>query len=108
MLIQRDRSKLKRERRKFEYLKMLALSRVYLDNFENIQASWVTQGPKIAQVSLSFGANDFGSIMMEENVVSAAGAKNEMNQEEMIKLIRDVGEKPAKRNTAYEILERYY
>jgi len=58
-------------------------------------------------MALLFGANDLGSTMMEENVVSAAGAKNEMNQEEMIKLIRGVGENPAKRNTAYDILERF-
>jgi cyclic dehypoxanthinyl futalosine synthase len=58
-------------------------------------------------MALLFGANDLGSTMMEENVVSAAGAHNEMNQEEMITLIRDVGEKPAKRNTAYEILEYF-
>lgn len=57
----------------FEYLRMLALSRIYLDNFDNVQASWVTQGPKIAQLSLFFGANDFGSTMIEENVVAAAG-----------------------------------
>jgi cyclic dehypoxanthinyl futalosine synthase len=58
-------------------------------------------------MALKFGANDLGSTMMEENVVSAAGAKNRMNQEEMIKLIKDVGENPAKRNTAYEILQRF-
>jgi cyclic dehypoxanthinyl futalosine synthase len=58
-------------------------------------------------MALKFGANDLGSTMMEENVVSAAGAANSMNQEEMIELIRDIGEKPAKRNTAYDILERF-
>ncbi|HEY9129869.1 MAG TPA: dehypoxanthine futalosine cyclase, partial [Sulfurovum sp.] len=90
------------------YLRYLAVARLFLDNVPNIQSSWVTQGSYIGQMALLFGANDLGSTMMEENVVSAAGAKNQMNQEEMIKLIRDVGEKPAKRNTAYEILERYY
>jgi len=89
------------------YLRLLAVSRLFLDNFKNIQSSWVTQGSYIGQMALLFGANDLGSTMMEENVVSAAGAKNEMNQEEMIRLIRDLDEHPAKRNTAYEILERF-
>jgi cyclic dehypoxanthinyl futalosine synthase len=89
------------------YLRLLAVSRLYLDNFMNMQSSWVTQGSYIGQLALNFGANDLGSTMMEENVVKAAGASNRMNQEEMIRLIRDTGEYPAKRNTAYEILERY-
>jgi len=89
------------------YLRLLAVSRLFLDNFKNIQSSWVTQGSYIGQMALKFGANDLGSTMMEENVVAAAGATNCMNQDEMIQLIRDVGEKPAKRNTAYEILERF-
>ena len=89
------------------YLRLLAVSRIYLDNFPNIQSSWVTQGSYIGQMALKFGANDLGSTMMEENVVAAAGATNCMNQDEMIQLIRDVGESPAKRNTAYEILERF-
>ena len=90
-----------------QYLRYLAVARLFLDNVPNIQSSWVTQGSYIGQMALLFGANDLGSTMMEENVVSAAGAKNQMNQEEMIRLIRDVGEKPAKRNTAYEILEYF-
>ncbi|BFU77207.1 dehypoxanthine futalosine cyclase [Arcobacter sp. 15-2] len=89
------------------YLRLLAVARLYLDNFPNIQSSWVTQGSYIGQMALKFGANDLGSTMMEENVVSAAGAANSMNQNEMIDLIRDIGEKPAKRNTAYDILERF-
>ena len=89
------------------YLRLLAVSRLYLDNFQNMQSSWVTQGSYIGQLALKFGANDLGSTMMEENVVKAAGAVNRMNQEEMIRLIKDVGEIPAKRNTAYEILERF-
>ncbi|MCE3037352.1 dehypoxanthine futalosine cyclase [Helicobacter sp. faydin-H20] len=89
------------------YLRLLACSRIYLDNFKNIQSSWVTQGSHVGQLALFFGANDLGSTMMEENVVAAAGAKNSMNQQEMINLIKDSGEFPAKRNTAYEILERY-
>ncbi len=89
------------------YLRLLAVSRLYLDNFQNMQSSWVTQGSYIGQLALKFGANDLGSTMMEENVVKAAGASNRMNQEEMIRLIKDIGENPAKRNTAYEILERF-
>ena len=87
------------------YLRLLAVSRLYLDNFKNIQSSWVTQGSYIGQMALLFGANDLGSTMMEENVVAAAGATNKINQQEMIKLIKDIGEIPAKRNTAYKILE---
>ncbi len=90
------------------YLKLLAVARLYLDNVKNIQSSWVTQGSYIGQMALLWGANDLGSTMMEENVVAAAGATNSMNQEQMIALIKDIGEKPAKRNTAYEILERFY
>jgi len=89
------------------YLRLLAVSRLYLDNFPNIQSSWVTQGSYVGQLALLFGANDLGSTMMEENVVAAAGAHNQMNQNQMIELIKDVGEIPAKRNTAYEILEKF-
>jgi cyclic dehypoxanthinyl futalosine synthase len=90
------------------YLRLLAVARLYFDNIPNIQSSWVTQGSYIGQMALQFGANDLGSTMMEENVVSAAGAANEMNQDQMIALIKDIGENPAKRNTAYDILERFY
>jgi len=89
------------------YLRLLAVSRLFLDNFTNIQSSWVTQGSYIGQLALKFGANDLGSTMMEENVVSSAGVKNEMNQNDMITLIRDLDENPAKRDTAYNILERF-
>lgn len=89
------------------YLRLLAVSRLYLDNFANLQSSWVTQGSYIGQMALKFGANDLGSTMMEENVVKAAGASNRMNQDEMIRLIKDIGEIPAKRDTAYNILERF-
>ena len=90
------------------YLRLLAVARLYLDNFDNLQSSWVTQGSYIGQMALKFGANDLGSTMMEENVVAAAGASNCMNQDDMIELINDIGEKPAKRNTAYKTLERFY
>ncbi len=89
-----------------EYLKVLALSRVMLDNFRNIQASWVTQGAKIAQVALEFGANDFGSTMIEENVVAAAGVSFRMTRQEIVNIIRDAGYTPAQRNTTYDILAR--
>ncbi|MCT7433387.1 dehypoxanthine futalosine cyclase [Aliarcobacter cryaerophilus] len=89
------------------YLRLLAVSRLYLDNFKNLQSSWVTQGSYIGQMALKFGANDLGSTMMEENVVKAAGAANRINQDEMIRLIKDIGEIPAKRDTAYNILERF-
>ncbi|HUI45759.1 MAG TPA: cyclic dehypoxanthinyl futalosine synthase [Nitrospirota bacterium] len=88
-----------------EYLKVLALSRVMLDNFANIQASWVTQGAKIAQVALEFGANDFGSTMIEENVVAAAGVTFRMTKQEIINIIRDAGYIAAQRNTRYKILK---
>ncbi len=90
-----------------EYLKVLALSRIILDNVSNIQASWVTQGAKLAQVALFFGANDLGGTMLEENVVAAAGCCFRMSQEEMIELIRDAGFKPAQRSTTYRLLREF-
>ena len=75
----------------FSYLRMLALSRIFLDNFDNIQASWVTQGAKIAQISLFFGANDFGSTMIEENVVAAAGVHFRLTEQEIRRLVEDAG-----------------
>ena len=87
------------------YLRILAVARLYLDNVPNIQSSWVTQGPYIGQMALRFGANDLGSTMMEENVVSAAGASYNMQTEEMVHLIKDLNEIPAVRNTAYETLK---
>ena len=89
------------------YLRLLAIARLYLDNITNIQSSWVTQGSHIGQIALKFGANDLGSTMLEENVVSSAGTTNQMSQEEMVRLIADIDENPAKRDTAYNILERY-
>lgn len=85
-----------------QYLRFLAISRIYLDNIENIQGSWVTEGPQIGQLSIYFGANDLGSIMLEENVVKAAGASYFMSEKEMIRLIAETGKKPALRNTAYQ------
>lgn len=88
-----------------KYLRYLSAARIYLDNFKNIQSSWVTQGSFVGQLALAFGANDLGSTMMEENVVASAGATNSMNTNEMIKVIRDAGEIPAIRDTAYNILK---
>ena len=86
----------------YDYLRTLALSRLYLDNVPHIQGSWVTQGKKIGQVSLAFGADDLGSIMIEENVVAAAGAHNRMTREEMTALIRNAGYTPVQRGSVYE------
>jgi cyclic dehypoxanthinyl futalosine synthase len=90
-----------------EYLKVLAVARLVLDNIPNIQASWVTQGAAIAQTALFFGANDLGGTMLEENVVAAAGASFRLSKEEIVRLIRDAGFLPARRDTGYRILEEY-
>ncbi|HUK83277.1 MAG TPA: cyclic dehypoxanthinyl futalosine synthase [Verrucomicrobiae bacterium] len=87
-----------------EYLRMQALARIFLDNFDNVQASWVTQGPQIGQIALQYGANDFGSVMMEENVVSQAGATFRIDEETMKRLIRELGYEPHRRNNWYRLL----
>jgi cyclic dehypoxanthinyl futalosine synthase len=86
-----------------EYLRTQALSRIYLDNIANIQSSWVTQGPEIGQVALKYGANDLGSIMIEENVVSQAGATFRMGVPDMHRLIRDLGYEPRQRDNWYRL-----
>ncbi len=91
----------KEEATAVEYLKMLALSRVYFENILNIQSSWVTPGLKTCQLGLRFGGNDVGSIMIEENVVSAAGAHHQASEEELRRLIRDAGFVPKQRDTLY-------
>lgn len=88
----------------FDYLRTLAVSRIFLDNFDNMQLSILTQGPKIAQLGLGYGANDFGSIMIEENVVSAAGNKFILSPEEFERLIVDAGYEAHRRNTRYELI----
>jgi cyclic dehypoxanthinyl futalosine synthase len=88
-----------------EYLKTLALARIFLDNIPNLQASWVTQGPKIGQLALFFGANDMGSVMMEENVVSAAGTTYSLTEEQIRHLITAAGWQPAKRNCYYDLID---
>ncbi len=88
----------------FDYLRTLAISRLALDNVRHVQGSWVTQGPKIGQLSLFFGADDLGSIMLEENVVAAAGAHHRMTRAEMERVIADAGFIPRQRRTLYEPL----
>ena len=90
-----------------EYLKVLALSRIILDSIPNIQASWVTQGAKLAQIALFFGANDMGGTMLEENVVAAAGCSFRMSQDEMVELIRSAGFTPVQRTTGYRPVRRF-
>jgi cyclic dehypoxanthinyl futalosine synthase len=92
---------IKQEATAVEYLKTLAISRLYLDNIENIQSSWVTPGLKTCQMGLRFGGNDVGSIMIEENVVSAAGAHHCATEEQLRRLIRDAGFVPKQRDTLY-------
>jgi len=87
-----------------DYLRTLALARIVLDNFDNLQASWVTQGGKVGQLSLAFGANDMGSVMIEENVVRAAGASYCMDELEIVVNIEDAGFIPKRRNMHYEVL----
>ena len=86
------------------YLRLLAISRLVLDNFDNIQASWVTMGPKIAQLALLFGANDFGSTMIEENVVATAGVQFRLSAEEICRMIESAGFEPRRRTMAYELI----
>jgi len=88
-----------------EYLRMLAIARLYFDNIPNLQSSWVTMGPKIGQLAMMFGANDMGSVMMEENVVSAAGTTYKLNEREICRLIRDTGWIPAQRDQYYNVLK---
>lgn len=91
----------KEEATAVDYLKTLAVARVFLDNVLNVQASWLTPGHKICQIALRFGGNDVGSILIEENVVNAAGCKNTTNEAELRRLIADAGFRPAKRDTLY-------
>src|SRR5687767_8717774 len=93
-----------REATGVEYLRTLAIARLVLDNFDNLQASWVTQGGKVGQLSLAFGANDMGSVMIEENVVSAAGAAYCMDEVEIVRNVEDAGFVAKRRNMHYDIL----
>lgn len=87
-----------------DFLRTLAVSRIFLDNFVNIQSSWLTQGHKIGQIALGFGANDMGSIMIEENVVSSAGTDFKINTEELRRLIREAGSLPRQRDVFYRLI----
>jgi cyclic dehypoxanthinyl futalosine synthase len=102
---QPDNTNMKREKLSpREYLKAVAIARLMLDNVPNFQSSWVTMGPEIGKLSLEYGCNDFGSTMMEENVVSAAGTTHKVNINLCLQLIREAGKIPAQRNTRYETL----
>ncbi len=90
----------------FEYLKTNAVARLYLDNFANLQSSWVTQGEKIGQMALLYGANDMGSLMLEENVVSEAGTVHHLTLEQMRGAIADLGYEPRQRNVFYELIDK--
>ena len=89
-----------------DYLRTLAISRLFLDNVENVQASWVTQGDRMAQIALRFGANDIGSTMIEENVVAAAGVRFMLSEEDLIRLIHAAGFDAAQRDTMYREIKR--
>ncbi|MCM3702524.1 cyclic dehypoxanthinyl futalosine synthase [Paenibacillus macerans] len=105
---QPDNTNLKAERQTPEsYLKTVAISRIVLDNIKNLQSSWVTMGPEVGKLSLQYGCNDFGSTMIEENVVSSAGATYKVNIGTTLQIIREAGKTPAQRNTKYEILRMF-
>ena len=91
----------------WDYMRTLALSRLYMDNIAHIQGSWVTQGERIGQLTLGFGADDAGSIMLEENVVRAAGTRYDMSTKKMVRLIEGAGREAAQRDTEYHIIRRF-
>lgn len=105
---QPDNTKINVEKKtSYDYLRVLSVSRLFLDNVKNIQASWVTQGDKIAQMALAFGANDMGSTMIEENVVAAAGVKFLLSKDDIIRLIKKTGADSAQRDCYYNILKEF-
>ena len=91
----------------WDYLKTLSVARLYFNNIKHIQGSWVTQGQNIGQLTLAFGANDLGSIMLEENVVRAAGTSYQMSIDKMLELIKATGKTPAQRDTQYNIIKTF-
>ncbi|WP_028129853.1 cyclic dehypoxanthinyl futalosine synthase [Selenomonas sp. AE3005] len=91
----------------WDYMKTLAMSRIYMDNIDHIQGSWLTQGERIGQLTLGFGGDDLGSIMLEENVVRAAGTRYDMSIRKMVNLIQGAGRDAAQRDTTYRIIKRY-
>jgi len=100
------RLKLKDDATAVRYLRLFALSRLFLDNFPNLQVSWPTMGPDVGQVALRFGGNDFGSAMIEENVVSQAGAVFKLSADDIERYVRDAGFVPRRRNMRYELAAR--
>jgi len=88
-----------------QYLKNVAISRIFIDNIKHFQSSWVTMGPEVGKMSLQYGCDDFGSTMMEENVVSAAGTTHKVNIEQTLEIIRAAGKIPAQRDTKYNLLK---
>ena len=94
------------KKRAFEYLKTNAVARLYLDNFANIQSSWVTQGLKIGQLALLYGANDMGSLMIEENVVAEAGTVHYLTLDQIRSAIEELGYTPRQRNVRYQLIDR--
>ncbi|MCX7679207.1 MAG: CofH family radical SAM protein [Spirochaetes bacterium] len=90
-----------------DYLKIVAVARIYLDNVVHFQAGWLTEGMKLAQLALSFGANDFGGVLLEEHVIRATGIEVRTNREEIIDIIRNAGKIPCQRDSRYQILQRY-
>jgi cyclic dehypoxanthinyl futalosine synthase len=90
-----------------EYLRTQALARIYLDNFPSVQSSWVTQGQEVGQVALKYGANDLGSIMIEENVVRAAGTQFTLDTPRMVEAIEATGRRAVQRDTLYRVVTRY-
>ena len=91
----------------FDYLKTLSIARIYLSNIPNIQASWVTQGKKMGQIALSFGANDMGSVMIEENVVKSVGVSYTISKEELVELIHQAGFDAVQRTNTYGYIKTY-
>ncbi|MEM6330642.1 MAG: dehypoxanthine futalosine cyclase, partial [Planctomycetota bacterium] len=92
----------------FEYLKTNAVARLYLDNFDNLQSSWVTQGLKVGQLALNYGANDMGSLMIEENVVAEAGTVHYLTLNQIRDAITECGYKPRQRNVHYQLIENEF
>ena len=101
----RTRVRVERRANGADYLRIVALARVMLDNVPHLQAGWVTEGPELAQLALAFGADDFGGVLMSEEVVSATGAGRLMDEATILRLLRDTGRRPLRRSTQYDVLE---
>ena len=90
-----------------DYLQMVAIARIFLDNISRFQAGWLTEGMKLAQIALTMGANDMGGVLMEEVVVKATGVETNTNMGEMIAVIRNAGKIPVQRDSAYRVIRKY-